>query len=217
MSFYPRRLPPMNRSNRHPTTLGSALVAALALLALLAAPSAHAGSSEQIVKECIQQGSVDPGAHSREELKGALRELPSDISEYTDCYDVIADALDAKRQKRERGSDGSAAPAGGAGGGGGGSGGGGPSSEPKTLEERGRTRNEIESTLLRPAPKVKVAGKAVEPELDGFEVASSNNNLPLPILLVLVAVALTFAGGGAVALWSKLPALRRMLGRGPAS
>jgi len=215
MSFYPRRLPPMNRSNRHPTTLGSALVAALALLALLAAPSAHAGSSEQIIQESIKQGSVDPGAHSREELKGALRELPSDISEYTDCYDVIADALDAKRQKRKRAQDGSAAPAGA--GGSSGSGGGGPSSEPKTREERGRTRNEIASTLLRPAPKVKVAGKAVEPELDGFEVASSNNDLPLPILLVLVAVALTFAGGGAVALWSRLPALRRMLGRGPAS
>jgi len=203
----------MNGSNRHLTALGSVLAAALASIALLAAPAAHAGSSEQIVKECLREGSVDPGAHSREELQGALRGLPSDISEYTDCYDVIADALDAKRQKRERGSDGSAAPASGGGGGGGG----GPSSEPKTLEERGRTRNEIESTLLRPTPKVKVAGKAVEPELDGFEVASSNNNLPLPILLVLVAVALTFAGAGAVALWSKLPALRRMVGRGPAS
>ena len=207
----------MNGSNRHLAALGSVLAAALASIALLAAPAAHAGSSEQIVKECLREGSVDPGAHSREELQGALRGLPSDISEYTDCYDVIADALDAKRQKRERGSDGSAAPAGGGGGGGGGSGGGGPSSEPKTLEERGRTNNEIESTLLRPAPKVNVAGKAVEPNLDGFEVASSNNDLPLPILLALVAVALTFAGAGAVALWSRLPVLRRMLGRGPSA
>jgi len=208
----------MNRSNRHPTTLGSALVAALALLALLAAPSAHAGSSEQIIQECIKQGSVDPGAHSREELKGALRELPSDISEYTDCYDVIADALDAKRQKRRSSEDGSAGVAAGPSGSGGGSGGsGGSSSGPNDVAERGRARNEIESTLLRPAPKVNVAGKAVEPNLDGFEGASSNNDLPLPILLVLVAVALTFAGAGAVTLWSRLPALRRMLGRGPAS
>jgi hypothetical protein len=209
MSFYPRHVRAMSTARRHRILLPAVLTAGLAACALAAAPAVQA-ANEAIVKDCLNQGYVDPDKYSRGELQDALDGLPSDIAEYTECYDVILDALDAKKKPKRSGGGqaDSGGAAGGAGGGSGGAGGGGAPS----IEDTGRARNEIESTLQRAAPKVGVGGEAGVPKLAGVEPAAAGNELPLPILLALIAVALTLATGGLLALRSKLPGLRRALG-----
>lgn len=193
----------MSPANRHRIRL-LAVLSALAALSLAAVPATSA-ASEQIVKECLNNGYVDPDKHSREELQSSLDGLPSDIAEYTDCYDVIADALASKRQRRRSGGGQSdARAAAGVAGGAGGGGDAGADGNPPTVEEHGGARNEIESTLQRSAPKVAVGGEGGAPKLDGLEPAAASNELPLPILLALIAIALMLATGAALTVRSKL-------------
>jgi len=189
-------------SNRHLHRIRLlAVMTALAALTLAALPATSA-ADDGIVRECLDNGYVDPDKHSRGELQRALDELPSDIAEYTDCYDVIADALDAKRRPRRGGGQSDGGGVAGAGGGGGGGGTAGPTTP--SVEEHGRARNEIESTLERPAPKVAVGGEGGAPKLEGLEPAATSNELPLPILRALIAMALMLATGAALTLRSKL-------------
>src|SRR5687767_5690932 len=105
------------------------LTALLALLALaLAAPApASAASRDEIIKDCSDDGRLQ-GKYSASELRDARKNLPSDISEYTDCADVLrrAELPDSK------GSSGGGSGSGGAvGGGGSGSGGAGVVDAPR--------------------------------------------------------------------------------------
>jgi hypothetical protein len=89
-----------------------AAIAATAMLAggLLAAAPASAKLT-QAVQDCNAHGQLTQ-AYSEGQLRSALNTMPSDVKEYTDCYDVIQRALLADIGKIKSG---------GGGGGGGGS------------------------------------------------------------------------------------------------
>jgi len=60
------------------------------LILLLAAPTASAGVREQILREC-QEGRIT-GDYTPKQLRDARRHIPTDIDEYSDCRDVLAQA-----------------------------------------------------------------------------------------------------------------------------
>ena len=68
---------------------------ALAMLAVTA-PAAQA-DYHQAIKDCYDDG-VLQGTYTPRELRQAISHLPSSISEYSDCSDVLSRALAAGRR-----------------------------------------------------------------------------------------------------------------------
>ena len=66
-----------------------------ALLALLAAPASAGASVEQIYEDC-QDGRLDK-RYPKSELREALRDMPADLDEYTNCRELIRAARDNRR------------------------------------------------------------------------------------------------------------------------
>src|SRR4051812_8845347 len=60
------------------------------LILLLAAPTASAGVRENILREC-QDGRIS-GNYTPAQLRDARKHIPTDIDEYSNCRDVLAQA-----------------------------------------------------------------------------------------------------------------------------
>ena len=171
---------PMNRS----------LTALLALLALaVAAPAPASGASrDEIIKDCSDDGRLQ-GKYSASELRDARKNLPSDISEYTDCADVLrrAELPDSKGSSGGGGS--------GSGGGvlpGGGSGGAGTVDGPReTLTPASEAeRQALSKASAEGAEPVEVNGQRVVPGAAGFSPNAARNGIPSNLLIAIIALAL---------------------------
>jgi hypothetical protein len=64
------------------------LVCALCLGAPMAAAAASGGTASQAISDCNDHGTLT-AHYSPSVLRTALAQMPSDVKEYTDCYDVI--------------------------------------------------------------------------------------------------------------------------------
>ena len=84
----------------------------MVLALLVAAPAASAGTRQDIISDCYDDGKLD-GNYTPSQIRDARNNLPADIDQYSDCRDVLARAL---------GGSGDKAVGGGSGGGGGGGG-----------------------------------------------------------------------------------------------
>src|SRR5689334_12269895 len=104
------------------------------LAALVLAPSAHAaGTTQQILRDCIDDG-VLQGHYTQAELRKAAANLPTDVDEYSDCGGVLSRALQNGDPTKSDDNDSSNSSGGATGGGGGSSNGGngGGTSDPGT-------------------------------------------------------------------------------------
>ena len=88
MAAFPHNLAPMMR--RAITLL--ALVCALAMGAPVIAAAASGGTPSQAISDCNQNGRLTQ-SYSTNTLRQALAQMPADVKEYTDCYDVIESQL----------------------------------------------------------------------------------------------------------------------------
>jgi hypothetical protein len=183
----------------------------LALLAtLLLVPAARAADSEQIWQDC--KDSVLQGHYTTAELRKADSSMPSDVSEYTDCHDVISRAIAAKTSSSGSKGGGSGGGGGGGGGGsssnGGGSGGSGsgaggadtPDSTPAAPVTPSTPQDQAALTEAATSGNqpVTLDGKAVLPG-GASRLAADVGRNPLPTTLVLVLIMLALAallGGG---------------------
>ena len=69
------------------------------LLALLvAAPAASAGTRQDIISDCYDDGRLD-GNYTPSQIRDARNNLPADIDQYSDCRDVLARALGGSGDK----------------------------------------------------------------------------------------------------------------------
>jgi hypothetical protein len=180
------------------------LLAILPVLLLLgpAAP-AHAAS---LLDDC-QDGRID-GTYSQADFRRALRNIPSDFDQYTDCRRVIrrAQLAAAGGGSNAGGVDGGgAAGAGGPGGGSGGAAGGGTSTEaptsalrPDPLESATPDeRRAFEQATTGGGAPVRVGRAAVRPGATGDEAAAGDLPGALVALLALLAVAGLACGAAA--------------------
>ena len=88
------------------------VLVALCALAVAAPPAfAKDGNWRHVISECYNTGDLTHGRYTRRALRIARHRIPSDIREYSDCLDLINNALAASHK-----------PSGGGGGGGGGAG-----------------------------------------------------------------------------------------------
>jgi hypothetical protein len=176
--------------------LRTALAVAAALLIALAAAAAPAASASEVTKiyeEC-SNGTL-PTGFSQRAYSQAIKQMEAELSEYTDCPDLIN-----KAQLAAAGSShGGAGPSGS-------SGAGAAAVAPPTPTEQ-RT---LESVPHASAPPVPVGGEVIHPGVVHVNIASALSSLPTPLLALLaflLACALLLLG------WAVRNRVRRVGGR----
>lgn len=151
---------------------------AISLVGLSLTPAAIAGEASTIVHRCTHGESL--AGFSQQAYRKALRELPTEVSEYTDCGELIH-----KAQLAGAGHHG-----GGLTGGGGGPSGASPSSAiPLPLSPT--EQRAVQSAHHQGAAPVPIGGQAVTPGTVHANIASAVSSLPNP-LLALLAFTLAF-------------------------
>ncbi len=145
------------------------------LLAALAPHTASAGVREKILREC-QDGRIS-GDYTPKQLRDARKHIPTDIDEYSDCRDVLAQAALTGR-------------GGSAGGGSNAPGGVQPQSgkSPLTASDPGETAA-LDSARLK-SDKQMVGDQSLLPGAAGFAVNAERHGLPTSVLLVLILLGL---------------------------
>jgi hypothetical protein len=177
------------------------VLAACSAAALLVAPPAHAATPTQILRDC-EDDSVLQGDYSTEDLRRALRSIPTDLDQYTDCRDVLARA--------------SASEVAGGGGGGGGTGAGGAGGStrlpvPETEEDRAALQTSISSGHRAQ----EVGGERIIPGSAGFAAGAARNGLPSSLVAVLALLAVAALAAAAPTARRLGPRIReRVLRRG---
>jgi hypothetical protein len=205
--------------NRLAYALATLLVALLALPAL-----AHAARGDAVIADCYDDGHID-GNYSQADYRDAQNNLPSDIDQYSDCRDVIAQArADGSRRNTSGGKDTGGGGGGGAANGGGGSNSGsggqsrtGGSPKPHAGDPKLETRsgayapNQDDKAAFDRARAEAAAGDVPGqlgiPAATGFKPAGATNSIPLPVLLAIVSVGLLVAATTALVARRRLPAL----------
>jgi hypothetical protein len=151
------------------------------LILLLAAPTASAGVREKILREC-QDGRIT-GHYTPKQLRDARKHIPTDIDEYSDCRDVLAQAALTGR----------------GGGAGGGAGGGSASNAPGGVQPNtGRSpltaSDPVENQTLNDArlknEAQSVGGQSLIPGATGFNAAAVRHELPTTVLVALILLGL---------------------------
>ena len=148
------------------------------LILLLAAAPASAGVREQILREC--QGGRITGNYTPKQLRDARQHIPTDIDEYSDCRDVLAQAaLTGRGGSGGNGSPVSSAP-------------GGVVADtgrsPLTASDPGETAA-LDTARLQ-SDKQSVGNEALIPGATGLAATAERHNLPTPVLVVLLLLGL---------------------------
>jgi hypothetical protein len=188
-------------------------VLTLLLACLLLLPAAAGATGRSVVRDCTDNGRIDSD-HSQSDYNDALRNMPSDVDEYTDCRQIIERA---KREDAKKSSTGSG-PTGGGGGGGPTGTGGGPSFTPApttapTIPPTRAERDVLGAAGAAGGGAVQVAGEPIVPGGTGLTEAAFRHDVPGPLLVLLVllgagALAMTVSGARARGLRAPSSALR---------
>jgi hypothetical protein len=166
------------------------------LVCMLAAAATALASGRSVIRDCTDNGRID-SYHSQSDYKDALRRLPSDVDEYTDCRQIIESAKRRDAGKAPPGSGGS-----GGGGGGGSAGGGGgvgaiaggfdtptppPASNVPVSPSEANVLGQVPGTG---GQAVQVAGEPITPGGKGLTEAAFSHSLPTPLLVIVILLGL---------------------------
>ncbi|UTI65029.1 hypothetical protein NBH00_02190 [Paraconexibacter antarcticus] len=173
-------------------------LAVAVLTASVAAPTAAFASGSAVISDCATDGKLDK-KYSAADYANALKHIPTDVDEYTNCRDVIR-----RGQLGLGGSSGS----GGTGGGTGAAAGGpaaGTTGTPGGGAATGNGLNAYDQALATASPQERASvGQVAQKPPAAFEVGgrqvradslshgdlSSLNSLPTPLVVVLVLLGL---------------------------
>lgn len=174
--------------------LRSGLLAGVLALGLLT-PSAALASGAAVIKDCASDGKLDK-KYTPADYADALKHIPTDVDEYTDCRDVI------KRGQLGLGGTGGGSGSGGTGGGtgtGGTSAGGTGGAAGATGTGNGlnaydqalstatpQERASVAQAGKAPSTPLEVGGRQLRPDSLGHGDLASLNTLPTPLVIVLV-------------------------------
>jgi len=176
-------------------------IAPLFLFAVLAFPALAQASPDDVLRDCNADESIDE-KHSDADKRAALRKMPGEMKEYTDCEAEISSSL----TKPADDSDGGGGSAGGSGGG----------FNPDTngdgvVSPAERIAAEKrKSELAQAATERQLGDRQTDPAQAGsLESGDSTGGLSLPAILALVALLLIALGAGLYALWRRNPEFMR--------
>jgi len=190
------------------------------LTVLLALAPASPASAARLSDDC-QDGKID-GTYTQAQFQRALRNLATDVDEYSDCRAVIRRAQLAAAGRRSGGgggdSDSGGAPGAGSptttggGGAGGATSGSGVTGDPNDTvrddplaDTTARERHALQEATAGGGTPVAMSGGPVRP---GVRRDGATHDLPGPLLALLVLLAVALAGGGATVIRSRVLARR---------
>ena len=145
-----------------------ALVVAFAALAL---PASAAADPDAVVRDCAADGSVD-GDYSDSDKRAALKRIPADLEEYSDCRSVIGASIGGgpKAGVSKNNRDAAAAASG--------------SAAAKSLNAKKRKARAEKRKKDRAGTELALGDRNVDPRNGGvFQAADTSNGLPTPVLL----------------------------------
>jgi hypothetical protein len=185
----------------------SLLVALVVALGALLVPAASLSGP---IEDCADDGQLQ-GNYSDQQKQQALKNLPSDLSEYSDCGEIL-------NSPNPGGSGSSGGGSGSAGGSGAGSSAGTtttktskPSNAPSAAELARQRREKAAIDKLANGggkPGLDLDGKTISPGDAGlYDLASATHEVPTPIKLSLIAVALLTIAGLVLAARRRFPGL----------
>jgi hypothetical protein len=159
-------------------------------------------SGRSVVRDCTDNGRID-NRHSQSDYNEALRSLPSDVNEYTDCRQIIQ----AAKRKDARTPEGGGGSGGGSGFGGGGGGIAGGFDTPVAPPAANIPASPAETSALAQAAgaggaPIQVEGEPITPGGSGITEAALRHSVPGPLLVVVIlfglgALAMTVSGARA--------------------
>jgi hypothetical protein len=202
------------------------LLPALAAAFALAAPAAALASPSAVINDCSSHGRLTK-SYSQSDYAGALRNIPTDLDEYTDCRDVIRRAQlgaaggggssggGSGPGQTGAGGGGTGTPTGPGGAAGGGTGGATPgeanpghSADEALAQATPSERRAIERARGAAGAPVRLGGRIVRPGELGFQGTGLLNTLPTPLVVVLVLLALGACAGGGLLIKTRVVARR---------
>ncbi len=177
------------------------LLLVLLLALLVAAPAASAGTRQDIISDCYDDGRLN-GNYTASQIRDARNNLPADVDQYSDCRDVLARALGGSGDKAVGGGSGG----GGNGGGGSALGGGGlgdaTAAEPLTASGP-EEQQALDAAALSGGDKpIQVGDTTIRPGAAAFGAGAVRNDLPPSLLAALILL-------GAAAVAAAIPPVRR--------
>jgi cobalamin biosynthesis Mg chelatase CobN len=202
------------------------LLAPALILMVLAFPVATAQASPgAVVRDCAEDGSVD-GHYSNSDLKAALKKIPADLDEYSDCRAAISSAIGtgAKATTSKKSGGGGGAAGGSSGSGGSGGSGSGASADTNgdgtisPAEKAAAHKTELaQKTNATRAHTDNVLGnpKTDPAKVGAIDASDTSNGLPVPVILSIVALALLAAAAGLLVLGRRKPGFAQALRRVP--
>lgn len=165
----------------------------------LGLPTAAQASGSDVIRDCAQDGQLNK-RYSQKELQDAERNLPSDLDEYTDCRQVIRNAL----------------------GGGNGNTGGAPPNGVVTPsgaiagspEDVAALQQVTDQVAKGKRPTVSIAGQKVEPGNAGLGGVlgglAGSNGMPSSLIAAIAALAILAVVTAYLAAREKIPFVRRV-------
>ncbi|MEK6228786.1 MAG: hypothetical protein AABM31_05605 [Actinomycetota bacterium] len=182
------------------------LIAPMFLFAVLAFPALAQATPDDVLRDCNADESIDE-KHSDKDKRAALKKMPGEMKEYTDCEQVIAASIGSgKKAKSSSGGGSGFGEDDGTGGSGGIDANGDGVASPAERDAANKRKRQLaqadtERQLGDRQTDALKAGAA-----DGSDTA---NGLSLPAVLALVALLLLTLGAGLYVLWRRNPELLR--------
>lgn len=204
------------------------LIAPALLLLALALPAAVQASPDSVVRDCAEDGSVD-GKYSDADKRAALKKIPADLDEYSDCRSAISGSIGAGgpkagSSKKSGDSGGGAAASSGSTGGGSGT----PTIDADTNGDgtvtdaekasAGKTDMALKQDKKREDLEGSLGDRKTDPtKVGAIDASQTSNGLPAPVIASIVALALLAAAAGMFFLARRKPgfaqAMRRVVPR----
>jgi cobalamin biosynthesis Mg chelatase CobN len=169
-----------------------------AMLVALAPAASYAKGGEEVIRDCAEDGDLD-GEYSQEELDEASENMPSDLSEYSTCRDVIERARQNARADSDRSAGPTPAAASPPSDGSGGAGAGGKGNDADELATRRANSRDDK------APTASVAGEEVASSGGTFTTDAESDGMPVPLIVALALAALAAFLGALYLLRDQLP------------
>jgi len=186
-------------------------IAPLLLFAVLAFPALAQASPDDVLRDCNADESIDE-KHSDADKRAALKRMPGEMKEYTECEQVIAASINSGNKGANSAGDGGTGFGEGEGDGAGGSG---ANFDPDTngdgvVSPAERTAaNKRKRQLAQADTERQLGDRQTDPLKAGAVDGDSANGLSLPAILALVALLLLALGAGLYVLWRRNPELMR--------
>jgi hypothetical protein len=187
-------------------------VALAVLCGALLAPAGAQAASDPVLKDCTD-GRID-GHYSQSQYKKALRNIPTDVDEYTDCRDLIRRAQLRDASGGKSGSDDQF----------GGIASDGASDDNGQVDSLLASASSDEKATLEAVKNgqdgggsISVGGREVTPGAASFTSENVNNQLPPAVVATLVALGLMAIAATAYTArrrGANLDAIRRVFRRG---